>query len=74
MTQATIASKSHYCKLPLPLSLWEAVAERLWNGGGLQRWMESGKEATDVGDAGVARAVGSGQRWQMYYQRHLHPC
>lgn len=29
MTQATIASKSHYCKLQLPLSLWEAVAERL---------------------------------------------
>lgn len=28
MTQATIASKSHYCKLPLPLSLWEAVEWR----------------------------------------------
>ncbi len=36
--------------------------------------MESRKEATDVGDAGVAQAVWDRRQWQMHYQRHLHPC
>jgi len=38
-----------------------------------ERWMENRKEATDVGDAGVAQLVGSKRQWQMHYQRHLHP-
>lgn len=44
-------------------------------GGGVsrERWMENRKEATDVGDAGVAQAVGAERQWQMHYQRHLHP-
>lgn len=45
------------------------------NGGRVnrERWMENRKEATDVGDAGVARPVGDDRQWQMHYQRHLHP-
>lgn len=50
---------------------------RVENGGGGdehgERWMENWKEATDVGDAGAAEAVGDERRWQMHYQRHLHP-
>lgn len=38
-----------------------------------ERWMENREEATDVGDAGVAEAVGDERRWQMHYQRRLHP-
>lgn len=37
------------------------------NGGRVnrERWMENRKEATDVGDAGVARPVGDDRQWQM---------
>lgn len=33
-----------------------------------ERWIESRIEATDVGDVGVAQAVGDDQQWQMHYQ------
>lgn len=36
--------------------------------------MEDWTEATDVGDAGVAQAVGDERQWQMHHQLHLHPC
>lgn len=44
--------------------------------GGVQRerLMEDRTEATDVGDAGVAQAVGDEGQWQMHYQLHLHLC